>query len=53
MGVNKGSRLDDSSMFWINGSNGIAQMEADNNNLFVTAPTDEDLDNHTKPFIDA
>lgn len=40
-------------MFWINTANEVARMEADNDDLFISAPTDTDPDNLSKPFIDA
>lgn len=45
--------LAEPSMFWINTPNGVARLEADNDDFFFSAPNDEDLDNITKPFIDA
>ena len=40
-------------MFWNNTPNGVARMEADNDDFCMSAPTDTDLDNLEKPFIDA
>ena len=45
--------LAEPSMFWINTPNGVARMEADNDDFFISAPTDTDLDNMAKPFIEA
>ena len=45
--------LAEPSMFWISTPNVVARMEADNDDLFISAPTDTDLDNLEKPFIDA
>lgn len=39
-------------MFWINTSNGVARLEADNDDFFMSAPTDTYLDNLEKPFIE-
>lgn len=40
-------------MFFIYVANIVARMEADNDELFVSAPTDDDLDRLAKPCIDA
>ena len=41
------------SMFVINTPNGVARMEADNDDFFVSAPTETDLDNLAKPLQEA
>ena len=40
-------------MFVINTPNGVARMEADNDNFLVSAPTETDLDNLAKPLQEA
>lgn len=41
------------SMFFINTTNGVARMEADNDDFFVSAPTEQDLDNLAQPLKEA
>eukprot|EP00173_Palmaria_palmata_P001385 Plantae.Rhodophyta-Palmaria_palmata.ctg17648.p3 GENE.Plantae.Rhodophyta-Palmaria_palmata.ctg17648~~Plantae.Rhodophyta-Palmaria_palmata.ctg17648.p3 ORF type:complete len:115 (+),score=4.55 Plantae.Rhodophyta-Palmaria_palmata.ctg17648:403-747(+) len=41
------------SMFSINTKNGVAKLEADNDDFFMSAPTIQDLDELTQSFLDA